>query len=187
MRKGLEQSAGSLENICIVMCLNLRKLSECLEYLTSLRKLEIYYCTNLLSLPDGMECLNSLQSLTISGCPELSASCMSSTGKDFYKVEYINEVVTDSERRLIILFPFCFSLLGGFLKTLCFSLILQDLKHLCCFISLFSFCPPVCVSSFDANPSLANIIGHDQHSRTTCCISPSRRKNYPFKYLTHVF
>lgn len=95
---GLRESSGCLQNIRIVMCSNLETMSGCLEHLASLRKLEIYGCPSLLSLPDGMECLENLQSLTISGCPELSARCMSRTGEDYHKIEYIQEVVTDFER-----------------------------------------------------------------------------------------
>ncbi|XP_044498329.1 disease resistance protein RGA2-like [Mangifera indica] len=71
----LQGSANTLQCLKIERCLELVKLPEWLQNLTSLQTLEIIHCPSLPCLPEGMQRLTALRQLKIEGCPALSESC----------------------------------------------------------------------------------------------------------------
>lgn len=65
--RGLQQSAATLQYLDIINCSSLTTLTESLQNLTSLLKLQIWDCPNISSLPEGLQNLTSLQGLRILG------------------------------------------------------------------------------------------------------------------------
>ncbi|KAK9289786.1 hypothetical protein L1049_007945 [Liquidambar formosana] len=119
--RGLQQSAATLQYLTIVNCSSLTTLTESLQNLTSLLKLQIWECPNisslpeglqnltslqelyilecpnLLSLPEGMQRLTALRLLYIRGCPNLSRRYNKVTGEDWSKISHIPQIYFAAE------------------------------------------------------------------------------------------
>uniref|UniRef100_A0A0E0C086 Uncharacterized protein n=1 Tax=Oryza meridionalis TaxID=40149 RepID=A0A0E0C086_9ORYZ len=107
-----------LEELTIEYCEMLRVLAEPIRYLTTLRKLKISNCTELdalpewigdlvalkslqmsccpklVSIPKGLQHLTALEELTVTACSsELNENCRKDTGKDWFKICHIPNIV----------------------------------------------------------------------------------------------
>lgn len=114
----LLQHRPKLEELTIEYCEMLRVLAEPIRYLTTLRKLKISNCTELdalpewigdlvaleslqisccpklISIPKGLQHLTALEELTVTACSsELNENCRKDTGKDWFKICHIPNIV----------------------------------------------------------------------------------------------
>ncbi|OMO58017.1 hypothetical protein CCACVL1_25622 [Corchorus capsularis] len=76
----LQGSASTFQIMLIRNCPNFKVLPECIQNLTSLRRLELQNCPMLSSLPQGLNRLTALKQVKIQECPALSQNCQPQVG-----------------------------------------------------------------------------------------------------------
>ncbi|XP_030525875.1 disease resistance protein RGA2-like isoform X2 [Rhodamnia argentea] len=87
-------SADTLEELCIIDCINLTALPEWLQDLKHLIKLHIFGCPRLSSM-QGVDLLTTLQELRIACCPELSKKCQVEDGELWPEVSHVPFIKVD--------------------------------------------------------------------------------------------
>ncbi|XP_030457968.2 disease resistance protein RGA2-like [Syzygium oleosum] len=87
-------SADTLEELCIIDCINLTALPVWLQDLKHLKKLHIFGCPRLSSM-QGVDLLSALQELHIAGCPELSKKCQVEDGELWPVVSHVPFIKDD--------------------------------------------------------------------------------------------
>lgn len=89
-------SAATLEELCIINCINLTALPEWLQDLKHLIKLHIFGCPRLSSM-QGVDLLTTLQELGIACCPELSKKCQVEDGELWPEVSHVPFIKVDGK------------------------------------------------------------------------------------------